>query len=372
MGGTKTLKAPSKNGASGVPTKLIPFTRASREHTEPGSDVTVSVADFTAGQQTLPIMDVPAFGYARGMWILIEATGGVGASTFNPDGPWNFIQEITLSDVNGTQLVGPMSGYDLFLTNKWGGYDFYARPDLDPHFSSGLTDGNFAFMLWVPNEIVSRDALGALPNMNAASTYKLRIRTGSTADVYSVPPVPIPAVRVRTFLEAWAPPAESDPLGRPQAIRPPAMGTTQFWSKASFTIASGSNTVRLSRMGNFIRNLIVVFRDATGARDNANLPDPIQLHLDGRIVRNEALDLQRNRNARRYGADGVYSQADALNDGVLIYPYTYDFDGHPGGEMRDLWLPTAQSTRLELVGNFGAVGALDVLTNDVAPVAELV
>jgi len=368
----KALKPSAPNAKGGTPLKLIPFTRASREHTEPGADTTVNVADFTAGQKTLPIMDVPAFGYARGLWILVEATGGIGVSVFNPDGPWNFIQEITLSDVNGTQLVGPMSGLDLFLANKWGGYDFFARPDLDPHFSPGTADGNFAFMLWMPFEIVSRDALGALPNMNAASTYKLRIRTGSTADVYSVPPVPIPAVRVRTFLEAWAAPAESDPLGRPQAVRPPAMGTTQFWSKASFPIASGSNTVRLSRVGNFIRNLILVFRDAAGARDNTNLPDPIQLHLDGRIVRNESINLQRSRNARRYGADSVYSQTDTLNDGVLVYPYTYDFDGHPGGEMRDLWMQTAQSTRLEIVGNFGTTGALDVLTNDIAPVAELV
>ena len=56
-------------------------------------------------------------------------------------------------------------------------------------------------------------------------------------------------------------------------------------------------------------------------------------------------------------------------DGVFVYDFTHDDDGHPGNEDRNLWLPTVQATRLEVQGSFGTNATnLEIITNDVAPV----
>ena len=49
------------------------------------------------------------------------------------------------------------------------------------------------------------------------------------------------------------------------------------------------------------------------------------------------------------------------------YPldFCHEFGGFVGRELRDLWLPTLSSTRLELQGSFSSAGVLTVLTNDV-------
>ena len=56
---------------------------------------------------------------------------------------------------------------------------------------------------------------------------------------------------------------------------------------------------------------------------------------------------------------------------MFPYEFCHEFDGHVGNELRDGWLPTVQSTRLEIVGSFANAGALDIITNDVAPAGEV-
>jgi len=53
--------------------------------------------------------------------------------------------------------------------------------------------------------------------------------------------------------------------------------------------------------------------------------------------------------------------------GVFPYQFSHDVLGHAGDGTPELWLPTVQSSRLELQGTFAA-GDLEILTNDVAPV----
>src|SRR5690606_25657548 len=163
-----------------------------------------------------------------------------------------------------------------------------------------------------------------------------------------------------------------DPRGNAQETEPRGLGTTQYWTKATYNTAVGANTIRLARVGNLLRTLVVVVRDDTNAREGANAPDPIQIHLDGRIIHNEAQLLRRSFMAERYGYElAAMTNAD-FDEGVFVYDFSHDFDGKPGGELGDLWLPTVQSTRLEIVGSFlNDAGTIDVLTNDIAPVGAL-
>lgn len=359
--------ANSKNDAqrSGA---VIPFTRAAAEHVEPGGiDVSVSAADFGAGPKQLGPYDVTAFGYLRRIAVLVTASSGAAGlnnAVANADAPWNVIKSISFHDVNGQYLAGPFSGYDLMLINKWGGYGYNDDPTAYP-YSAVATSGNFTFLLYIPVEIVGRDALGSLPNMNAASTFKVSLTVADNADVYSTSPDTLPGLRIQSWVECWTKPNPADPFGNAQAVEPPIAGATQFWTKSTYTVASGNQTVRLTRVGNYLRNLILVFRDSGAAREGDTYPDPLEVHLDGQPWFREGIVLRRSRMAKLYGYTMGAVSASGFDEGVAVYPFTHDFDGKPGGEIRDLWHPTVQSTRLEIVGNFGESGTLEVLTNDI-------
>lgn len=364
MSPAPTVTAPTKNGeAVAVSAPVVPFVRASLEHVEPFLDTSLSADQAASVAVSGGPIDVPAYGYMRAIVLEVAATGGTGtAAVYKEDAPWSVIEEIQLYDVNGGQLVGPLSGYDLYLINKWGGYAANHDPVTAAAYTAPATSGNYRFQLRIPVELCRRDALGSLPNMNASSTYKLRLTMSAKASVYSTNPTGYPTVAFKCWLEAWAPPNAADVAGAPQAVQPPAMGTTQFWTKNSPVVPSGAQTVRLVRVGNLIRTLILTFRNTSdGLRSDTNFPDPLQMMWDGRQVFNASRNLLKQY-MRERGVVGV-----SLDTGVVAVTYSHDFDGKIGDEMRDLWLRTTQSSRLELVGSFGAAGTLSILTNDVSP-----
>lgn len=358
------------NSAQAAPPAAVQsFNRSAREHVEPFDDRTIQMV--TSAVNVGPI-DVPAYGFLRHIWVQVDATGGTGGSAVaREDAPWNALDQIQLTDVNGTQLVGPIAGYDLYLINKYGGYTFQCDPRNGPNFLAVSANGNFNFAYRIPVEIAQRDALGALPNQNSASTYKVAYNISASTVVFSTPPATtLPALRVRMWLEAWTQPAATDMKGAPQATVPPSIGTTQMWSKTVVTISSGLQTVRFPRVGNLLRTLILVNRDTTPVRSTTNFPDPAQMQLDGRILLNEGRIYWQTQMTERYDYAGVAGGSAVivqLDTGVFVWDFTHDLDYKPGNELRDLYIPTTQATRLELQGTFGAAGTLTILTNDVAP-----
>lgn len=357
-------------------TSLVPFVRASAEHREPaGIDVT---RQLSASDQDLSIFDVPAFGFVRAIVLLVQATGGAGAGvTALEDAPFNVIKNIALTEPNGATIQQFNTGHDLLLANKWGGYRDAngADPKASKVYSApSATGGNFQFLLRIPVEINLRDGLGSLPNQSAAATFKLRLALAASAQVYGVAPSTLPNVRVRAYLEAWDQPEDSVG-GAANQTMPPAMNTTQFWTTQVLPYQTGLNTLKFSRVGNYIRNLILITRRAGTSRSNgeADFPDPATLYLDTRpldiIEANNWIHQMYERTG--YGASsGTQTVANeaplGLDNGVRVYDFTHEFDGSLGRENRDLWLPTLTSTRLELQGTFANSGTVTVLTNDVA------
>lgn len=383
--GTIAPPARGNGGAAGgaaqaAPAAVIsPFTRAARENVQPMDDWTSAVLG-AAAQQHGPV-DVPAFGYLRAIVLLVQASGGVAggsAAVLAGDAPWNIIQTIQLNDVNGQPIVGPLSGYELYIVNKYGGYQFLADPTLSPAFATGGTGGNATWLLRLPIEITARDGLGCLPNQNAASTYKVTYTVNTSALVFATAPGTTPVVRTRLYLEAWSQPLPNDPVrGQPQATIPPAMGTTQFWSHYIKAVSAGAQTVQLPRVGNLIRMIaFLLYSTATPSlRTTVDFPDPSLIVWDSRQLLNEPRLLRQEYMMERYGYAGVATGAAAavqLDTGVFVYDLAHDMEGHVGWELRNLYLPTTQATRLELQGTFGAAASsLTVLTNDVAPTADV-
>jgi hypothetical protein len=374
VGGTAQTRG--RQGQSQV-LPMVPFVRASAEHREPtGIDVTRTLS---AADQDLGVFDIPAYGYVRSLLILVQATAGAGTSvTTAEDGPWTALKNIALTEPNGAVIDQYNTGFETMLANKWGGYRHPngADPKASQIYSGpSTTTGNFQFFVRIPVELNLRDALGALPNQNAAATFKLRLTLAKMADIYggTVPSTP-PSVRVRVFLEAWDQP-EVQSAGQSNQITPPAMNTTQFWSVQTFNINAGQQNVRLTRVGNYLRNLIMIYRTAAGVRSTqeTQFPDPITLYLDTRPL--DIVDRLsfKNQMYERTGFGATTGTATPANDtpngmenGVYVYDFMHEFDGALGRENRDLWLPTLGSTRLEFQGSFGVAGTLTILTNDVA------
>jgi hypothetical protein len=368
-----------KNDQKVMPT--VPFIRASAKHREPtGIDVTKTL---TTSDQDFGVFDIPAYGYVRNLVILVTASGGTGgspATVATESGVFAALKNIYLTEPNGAVIHQFDTAYQLFLANKFGGYGHVlgADPKADPQFvDQGTTLAGFSYMLRIPVELNTRDGLGSLPNQNAAATFKLRMSLAKVADVATgTLPTTLPNVRVRVYLEAWDQP-EISSAGATNQVTPPAMNTTQFWSSQTYNVNAGQNTIRLTRVGNYVRNLIFTLRRAGTSRANGETDlmaaDPVYLYLDTRPLDIIEPNNWRNTMYQRsgYGATvgatvPAANSPRGLENGVRVYDFMHEFDGTYGHENRDLWLPTLGSTRLEVQFNAANAGTLEVLTNDVA------
>lgn len=373
---TAATVAPKSNGGgkSAAPMPVVGFVRAAQEHIEPFVDQTTQI---TTSAQVQGPFDVPAYGYLRHLYILVTTTGGSGGSAVAAeDSPFSALGDIQLSDVNGAPIFGPVSGYDLYLAQKYGGYDFNTDPRQSAAFSAvNATTGQFAFLLKLPVEICNRDGLGAIANQNASSTYKLRMTLSASTTIYTTPPATtLPSARIRCFLDAWTQPPASDFRGQPQATTPPAHGTSQYWSKYTVAAPVGNSTQRLARVGNAIREVIFVNRTAaTSLRSTGetNFPDPLQIFWDTRLLHNYTKAVWRDVIRNRTGYNAAIETAGGPDNGVFVYDFCHEFDGKIGRELRDGYLPTVQSTRLEATGSWVAASNVDIITNDVAAAGDI-
>lgn len=384
MAGNATQGGQSQSQSAGGKGGSTPFVRASAQHSEPvGYDVSTVMA---AGVATLPDIQVPAYGFLRSILLVVTCAGTTGTAAFGEDGPFNVLQNVVLQEPNGAQIANFPSGYDLFLANKFGGYQYANDPRQSVNFSTNVTGGVFSFTLRIPVEIDVRSGLGSLPNQNSGALFRVKLNLGAYAsaatNVYSTVPATAPTVRIRAYAEEWDQP-EASTNGVANQTVPPALNTTQYWSRQDFVLNSGQSNIRLTRMGNYLRNLVFVYRNAAGSRSSttqdAFMPDPATVYYDTRPLDTVSRAMWLDRIQNRYGYGGnvgggtvaTPATAFAVDSGngregsVWPFDFCHEFDGSVGFENRDLWLPTYSSTRFEIGGTWGAAGTLSVLTNDV-------
>lgn len=365
---TDNGRAPSDGGSGkseDSPKVLVPFTRAAWHHHEFAFDT----GDKSIGSSSVTVqVEIPPFGFLRYIDLLIELTGGDGSTTAavtEADAPWSVIEEVQLLDVDSTPIV-QLSGYQLYLANKYGAYEWNADPRQRSSFSDLDSDGNGTLVLRVPVEVSRRDGLGALPNLTSEATYKVRITFAPDADVFSTNPAPtVPNVRVKGYAAEWDQPDGTDAHGLPAETRPPGYGSTQQWQRNTHNVESGRQELRLQRIGHSIRTLIYVSRDSNGDRVSSIFPSVISRYFDAQLIEELPIELLRDRMAARYGYFETIDAVNGLDTGVLVYDFTSDKDGHPGNELRDDYLVTSGNSRIELRGEFNGSGSVHVLTNDV-------
>ncbi len=340
------------------------FVRAAHEHVEPFDDRSTLIA---AGATQVATIDIAPFGWLRGVWLMVDATGGVGGGATvaaQEDAPWSALQNVTITDTNGTPVFGPLDGFDIYLINKWT-MGPAQDPVNDPRHLALVTgagaSGNFSFMLYLPIEASGVDGFCALPNASAASTFKLAYSVAPSNVIYSTAPATtLPTLRVRASANCYETPAAVDSAGVPNEQGPPFMGSTMYSSRNQYNPQTGTYRVRLTRVGNFVRSIILVNRVAgSRATGQTNLPAQLRIDLNKYTLHNTYLDILRTWMRR---------QAElAPDNGVIVLDFTHDGDDKIGSEMRFKYLATSLATALEIEGSWGAASVLTVITQDVAP-----
>lgn len=332
---------------------------------------------MNAGTQDMPVWEISPDGFVRGAFMLVEGTtaSNVAATAFTADGVFAAIDTITMNDTNNKAIFGPMGGHDWYECLKFGGYAFSDDAKLSPIFNAttgtGATGGSFAFVLWLPIEIVQRDGLGALPNKSSSATYNVSVRLAPTSAVYSTAPTNAPSVRIRWQLVGWMDPNAADMRGNPVAQNPPAVQSTQYWDRQTYTVNSGAFNFRLLGIDSLVRNLIFVLLDADNSRQqgDSDFPDPFTLQYETAQPINRVKNIWRHMIGRDYGYNETVETAGGRDYGVYPEPYNKDFELKPGNETRLGYMPVSSSTTLKVSGNIGGTGShtLVLLVNKIVP-----
>lgn len=359
-----------------------PFVAGSRPIGEAKFDETKT---FTTTQQRFTSFNVSPQGFLGGIWMLFENVTATNAATvaFADDAPFNAADSIYFQDVGSQPLDGPYNGYDLFIIDKYGGYAFQGDPKASPVYSvtagAGATGGSFTMVLYIPVEIVHRDALGVLPNTSASATFKLDVALAPTATVYDTAPTNAGNCRLRYYLEGWQDPDETDINGQPVSQNPPAPQTTQYWQKGTLDLGTGSFDKPLDTFNGMLRNLIFInYRTAdlpTAGRANgdADWPDPFTFMYEKNVLI-DALPrtLWRHWIATHYGYDagtetagGGSAATTAKQRDLGVYPIHWcrDFGLKVGAELRLGYLPISDATNLSIKGSTGATDKFVILYN---------
>ena len=345
-------------------------------------------SNTTPGSSTVDVSplqnSVQSYGFARWIDIRLRNNSSGTGGTFNADYPPKILSNISLTDPNGAELYGgpTWSGYEAYLAQKYGQYKAVNDPTLSQLYSSSVTAPLFQWR--IPLEMSEASGLGALPNFDAQSPYKLKATVDLSTNIWQTAPTTIPSLVFDYILAAYTvPDGVNKQSGAAQTAFPPGIGqniwgvqgvgcTVQHWSLSTPTItASTAMTASLIRKGNIFRNLVMVVRNSSNVRQAlSNFPNPTTFQIDGAplwlsmdpaYVLNEWF-------AREVGQAG--STAVTADTGVLPVRFAsidgINIQGVDGTLGMQNFLGTNQASRIEFSGTWGSnANTLQVLTNDV-------
>ncbi|MDB5910546.1 MAG: hypothetical protein JWP34_4660 [Massilia sp.] len=369
-----TKPAPGKTGGNAPPPPAPwPFPVGVYESTV--QDYDVSVVQTTSAQQ-LPLWNISPTGWMRGVWMdfRMAVTGqATNSVSYAGDNPFSGVQKVTLYDLGG-EVVQQFTGYDWMCVNKFGAYFGIGDPRNDIQYTAttgtGSTAGSFHFNLYLPLEIVARDALGTVQNESKPG-WKIEIYIDSQALTYNQVPSVQGTMRVRGYPDSYTEPAAAAPNGRPFAKTPPLPGTLQYWKSENNTIPAGNGKYDLTNgIGFPIRNMFYKVIDTstpTRAVGDGDWPDPFQLLLGNVSLKNISKDVYLTKLCRDFGLiSSTPDTANARENGVFPQYFTKDFTKDPGSEVRMKYLDTQVNSLVRLNGSFGAANTTNVLVNWIA------
>jgi hypothetical protein len=400
--------APATNGteapAAPQAATVIPFVRGSGKGKY--KFFSQSGLTLTTASQDLGPIDVKAYDYMRSILVTVTTTTKGGATgTAQADAPFNVFTNMAVKQPNGQTMYQVSSGYNAAMIQKYGFYRNYGDPRSDPDF---MLNGSWAtFAVRIPFELDLRDALGALPNKDAAAPFSLELTLNTLTNVFGSGQGTSPTLKVEAWLEAYdQPPTTLN--GQMVQTTPPNMNTLQRWTEQNITMSTGQFDARVRKLGNYLRMILPIMRNSSGVRigletagtaaslASTNFADPIQIVLDEDVKDNiDAEDWKRrtwevwgygqiNAGTATTVAAGVATAGNASgatpNQGqdtargldTGVFPIQYCVDTREMTENTNFYLPTIESEDYLLRGSWGsAVSKLVTLVCEVLPQGDI-
>lgn len=354
----------------------VRFTVASRPQRRYANVQTVS---NLLGATSFQPVQLAASGFNRKVTLNFSFTG-TAASTgavVAGDGPWNLIAGITLTDATGQPIIQPVSGYNMYLINKYlsiGSVEmtnqarFQASPQMGPEYAFSATATTFtaAFRLDLDLEQDWNNGYGSVPNLDSNASLQLKVDVAVYTVAFTGTTVTVASLTMRVSQWYWAP-VSATVGGVTAQTTPTGFGDYVETRYETQTVsASAENLVNITNRGGQIKGVIAVSR-AAGVRTAYTANTNVGLLLDNNpidegILLEEQLDFLR----RAYGYLGTdlttsYAPLTAgvlpgLDRGVMVWPFCTESGG------RDSWLttrvgslfqvkitPGASATTLELI-----------------------
>lgn len=358
---------PVESGAT--PTALgIPFAVASRPQRRYSN---VQTVNNLAGAGSFQVVQLPATGWVRRLHLYFTQTATGGSAGTSNDRPFNLISAITLTDATGQPVYQPISGYNLYLLNKWFGtpqrFAGTALCDLDPCADAvtpfSVSGTAASFRLTVDFEVDPRTGYGCIPNLDSNASLQLKVDYNPVTVMSSGASAATMSMRVEQ--EYWAPVGSSQ-AGVSVDTAPPGAGDYREVRYETQTVsASAENLVSLTNRGGLIQGLILVSR-AAGVRTAYTAGSNVGILLDNQPI-NEGIPLESHNNQvqRIYGYNGPAVTTPAptagteagLDTGVVVVPFAYLSDG------RNSWLNTRAGSLFQVKLTPGAAATtLEVVT----------
>lgn len=323
--------------------------------------------------------------FLRGLRIMVRnsnvpsAIVNVNGKPFaSADGAFDVIQNMDLTNVDGSEILYNMSAFAHYIMQKnakpWLKDKAYAY-DYQP---LGAANGG-SFTAFLQPEI--RWTAGVLANTDTRSQYRFDYTvspiTATTAPTYNITP----------YMDAWAQPDANDLQGTANQPVPPGVNLQVKRRHQIFTLnpAGADNTLLSTLTGNAIRCACLITRNSSNVRVDG-FSDPFYWYLDNRSLGRLNPDIIRqwtedqfttydmlgvatqagsnfftnaNNATDGLGANaGAYAGAGSADFGVYSFPRFL----LPGDLFGQGWLYTANSTKL----------AWESVTANAAATAELV
>lgn len=301
---------------------------------------------------------VDSIGFLRGFRLQVRSSGAVGGAV-TPDNPWNLFQNLSFNNVDGGNILFPMTGYEHMLYQAYG-RPWQGNPTASYDYAQSI---NPSFTLKLAPEV--RHTVGALDNTDARSQYQVQGNLAAQSTLTSGTISTAPTVTVTSYVDIWAQPDTVDLRDVPNEQTPPGANIQTKRRKLPLTLnAAGADNqlIPVGLMSNQLRLIMVALRDSNGARQDY-FTDPIQWTLDARKFANYNPDT-----VQQYMEDFYGTGAMPRPTGVYVFPRFYN----PGTEVGQGWLQTNSASRMVFESTTAAAatnlpGTATVYVDEIVP-----
>jgi hypothetical protein len=303
-------------------------------------------------------------------------TAGTGLTA---DAPFTGIASAELRTAAGNDLIVPLTGYQMYLINKYG-CQFTKAPYADVKLSSNFTATNTSqtYFLFVPAQVDADNALGVLPALASNRSYQLVLTAAGATAVATASTGG--SITVQGTAYYWTEPTAATPGGVPQQTTPDGLGTMLQWQVEQPPLTPGDKYIKHQNVGNVLHTVIYVLRNSSSARiDASGWPAVCEFYFDNNplfyFVQAEWVELMQRRWFGYTGAfppvAGTKDIANGIETGVYVLPFYAMGSGTAsnGENTRAQLLPSLDSSLVQLRGtSWGAsVSTLEIITGSVIP-----